>query len=115
MPWCDKELFPSYTSILRPRFYVISISETFRINLLFNLFFHHHPTQQLCVSYYLQNDGVKIYGKNWPIIENQIHEQIKHIINKKYNTINAKIERMKKARTIVNQDRQHDDNKPNKR
>ena len=43
--------------------------------------------------YYLQNDGVKIYGKNWPIIENQIHEQIKHIINKKYNIINAKIER----------------------
>ena len=50
--------------------------------------------------YYLQNDGVKIYGENWPIIENQIHEQIKHIINKKYNTINAKIERMKKTRTI---------------
>ena len=35
----------------------------------------------------------------------------KHIINKKYNTINAKIERMKKiTRTIVNQD----DNKDNK-
>ena len=32
--------------------------------------------------YYLQNDGVKIYGENWPIIENQIHGQIKHIINK---------------------------------
>ena len=46
--------------------------------------------------YYLQNDGVKIYGKNWSIIENQIQQQIKHIINKKYNTINAKIERMKK-------------------
>ena len=29
-------------------------------------------------------------------IENQIHEKIKHIINKKYNTINAKIKRMKK-------------------
>ena len=28
-------------------------------------------------------------GKNWPIIENQIYEQIKHI-NKKYNTINVK-------------------------
>ena len=40
------------------------------------------------ILYYLQKDGVKIYGKNWPIIENQIHEQIKHIINKKYNTIN---------------------------
>ena len=37
--------------------------------------------------YYLQNDGVKIYGENWPIIENQI----KHIISQKYNTINAKI------------------------
>ena len=32
----------------------------------------------------------------------------KHIINKKYNTINAKIERMKTTRTIINQDRQHD-------
>ena len=61
--------------------------------------------------YYLQNDGVKIYGKNWPIIKNQIHEQIKHIINKKYNTINTRIERMKKTRTIVNQDSQDDDNK----
>ena len=29
--------------------------------------------------------------ENWPIIENQIHEQIKHIINKKYNAIKAKI------------------------
>ena len=64
--------------------------------------------------YYLQNDGVKIYGKNWPIIENQIHEQIKHIINYKYNTINAKIERMKKTRTKVNQDRQHDNKQDNK-
>ena len=49
--------------------------------------------------------------KNWPIFENQIHEQIRHIINKKYNTINEKIERMKKTKTIVNQDRQHNDNK----
>ena len=65
--------------------------------------------------YYLQNDGVKIYRKNWPIIENQIHEQIKYIINKKYNTINAKIERMKKTKTIVNQGRQHDDNKQDKK
>ena len=38
-------------------------------------------------------------------------KKIKHIITKKYNTINAKIEIMKKTRTIVNQDRQHDDNK----
>ena len=45
------------------------------------------------------------------MVKSQIHEQIKHIINKKYNTINAKIERMKKTRTIVNHDRQHDDNK----
>ena len=37
---------------------------------------------------------------SFPIIENQIHEQIKHIINKKYNTINAKIEIMKKTRKI---------------
>ena len=36
---------------------------------------------------------------------------VKHIINKKYNTINAKIERIKKTRTIVNQEKQHDDNK----
>ena len=32
-----------------------------------------------------QNDVIKICWKNWSIIENQIHEQIKHIINK--NTI----------------------------
>ena len=59
--------------------------------------------------YHLQNDGVKIYGENWPIIENQIHEQIKHIVNKKYSTINARIERKKNTRTMVNQDRQHDE------
>ena len=33
---------------------------------------------------------------------------MKQVINKKYNTINAKIEKMKEARTIVNQDRQQD-------
>ena len=37
--------------------------------------------------HYLQNDGVKIYGKNWPMIENQISEQIKHTINKKNHEI----------------------------
>ena len=52
--------------------------------------------------------------ENSPIIENQIHEQIKHVINKKYSTINVKIESMKKARTIVNQDWQHNDNKTTK-
>ena len=40
--------------------------------------------------YYLQKDGVKIYGKNWQIIENQIHEQIKYIINKKIQYFQCK-------------------------
>ena len=40
--------------------------------------------------YILYNDAVKQYGKNWIIIENQIHNKIKPIMDLKYNTNNKK-------------------------
>ena len=46
--------------------------------------------------YYLQDDGVKVYGKHWPIIENKINEQIMNIINKKWQYYQRKNRKMKK-------------------
>ena len=50
--------------------------------------------------YILYNDAVKQYGKNWIVIENQIHNKIKPIMDLKYNTINNKIDKMTKAKAI---------------
>ena len=40
--------------------------------------------------YFLYNDAVDIYGRNWAIIENQLHSKSKPAmeLNYSYNTIN---------------------------
>ena len=41
--------------------------------------------------YYNYIQAAMIFGHNWYIIENQIHNKLKRIIDKKYNTINKKL------------------------
>ena len=62
---------------------------------------HYLEIKESGINNYLQNDGVKIYGKNWPIIEKQIHEQIKHKINKEIQYFQRKNRKNEKNKNNI--------------